>query len=489
VPDCTGKECGGDGCNGLCGECGCGEDCTVAGLCLFTACAGKECGPDGCGGKCGACPSGQYCVAGSCPSGNQECEDGNEEPWDGCNAGKLSEFAAATTTALNQENPATAALDDGRYLIAWQSDEQDGSGAGVFARMFEEDGQAYGGEFQINTATYGAQKKPAAAALPGGGFIVVWESSGQDGFLEGIFAQRFSAGGLPLDGEFQVNAMADFAQTNPNVATFGDGSFIISWQTPKMDGSDEAAVARRYNADGLPLGPEAVLNTMALGNQHVPRIAPFQDSGWLAAWASFQQDGNGWGIFAQLFESTGVKKGFEFQVNTESSQHQYAPGAAALEAGGFVVVWQSLGQDGADYSIYGQRFGASNKAGEEFLVHDPSPGKEEAPEAGHVGSGAFVVVWQSCPSLEGGPGADGDGCGVLARVFDKKGVALAGELLLHEWKAQDQSNPSLAVFASGTFLVAWQSCPPAYAPADGQDGDSCGIYARRFTKTGANVYH
>jgi len=63
VPNCGGKECGGDGCDGSCGQCtgdlhcvdgACESDCTPN-------CAGKECGDDGCGGECGPCPAGYIC--------------------------------------------------------------------------------------------------------------------------------------------------------------------------------------------------------------------------------------------------------------------------------------------------------------------------------------------------------------------------------------------------------------------------------------------
>lgn len=65
VPDCTGKACGDDGCGGLCGDCAenefCGEDFTCVLKGCEPACAGKACGPDGCGGACGTCAEGQVC--------------------------------------------------------------------------------------------------------------------------------------------------------------------------------------------------------------------------------------------------------------------------------------------------------------------------------------------------------------------------------------------------------------------------------------------
>ncbi|MBW2990786.1 hypothetical protein KY348_03710 [Candidatus Woesearchaeota archaeon] len=84
TPDCVGKECGGDGCGGSCGSCSGGETCQN-GQCVSTCtpdCVGKECGGDGCGGSCGTCSGGYNCVNGVCvstcsdecsPSGSREC--------------------------------------------------------------------------------------------------------------------------------------------------------------------------------------------------------------------------------------------------------------------------------------------------------------------------------------------------------------------------------------------------------------------------------
>ena len=70
TPDCVGRQCGDDGCNGSCGSCGAGFKCNTDQMCQ--GCEGhcnrgdedasvNECGPDGCGRKCGTCRLGQYC--------------------------------------------------------------------------------------------------------------------------------------------------------------------------------------------------------------------------------------------------------------------------------------------------------------------------------------------------------------------------------------------------------------------------------------------
>ena len=63
-PQCDGKQCGDDGCGGICGTCSNGQECSDVGQCetpCVPDCNGKTCGDDGCGGTCGTCPDGSTC--------------------------------------------------------------------------------------------------------------------------------------------------------------------------------------------------------------------------------------------------------------------------------------------------------------------------------------------------------------------------------------------------------------------------------------------
>ncbi len=86
TPDCSGKECGADGCGGTCGTCSGPQEVCVEGQCVCQpACAAKECGDDGCGGTCGTCPAGSDCQAGRCKPTcwTGPCEPGYQK-YDGC---------------------------------------------------------------------------------------------------------------------------------------------------------------------------------------------------------------------------------------------------------------------------------------------------------------------------------------------------------------------------------------------------------------------
>ena len=71
VPNCDGKECGDDGCGGVCGHCPSGDGsvndtlCQSGGQCMdpcVADCLGRECGVNICGGTCGKCESGWVCI-------------------------------------------------------------------------------------------------------------------------------------------------------------------------------------------------------------------------------------------------------------------------------------------------------------------------------------------------------------------------------------------------------------------------------------------
>ncbi len=83
VPDCSGRQCGENGCGGTCGQCKQGEVCLYSGKCCVPDCQGRECGDDGCGGLCGAkthknagkCEVGARCMDGKCVADcNSQCD-------------------------------------------------------------------------------------------------------------------------------------------------------------------------------------------------------------------------------------------------------------------------------------------------------------------------------------------------------------------------------------------------------------------------------
>ena len=56
-------------------------------------------------------------------------------------------------------------------------------------------------------------------------------------------------------------------------------------------------------------------------------------------------------IGATVWSEEPVPVGLEFQVNTYTTENQGRPAVAFNIEGAFVVVWESIRQDGSDWSI------------------------------------------------------------------------------------------------------------------------------------------
>ena len=85
-PACDGKECGDDGCDGVCGSCPGLQDVCIEGTCVCEPqCDGKECGDDGCEGSCGECEGELVCDNGICIGcGDSICNEDEGETCETC---------------------------------------------------------------------------------------------------------------------------------------------------------------------------------------------------------------------------------------------------------------------------------------------------------------------------------------------------------------------------------------------------------------------
>ncbi len=219
-----------------------------------------------------------------------------------------------------------------------------------------------GSEFRVNTYTSGAQDESSVAGLDGGGFVVTWSSGNQDGSNHGIYSQRYAADGTASGSEFRVNTYTSSTQQDPSVAGLDGGGFVVTWYSQNQDGSGYGVYAQRYAADGTASGSEFRVNTYTSSSQYQPSVAALDGGGFVVTWSSSGQDGSDYGIYGQRYAADGTALGSEFRVNTYTSSDQEYPSVAALDGGGFIVTWSSRNQDGSSLGIYGQRYAADGTA-------------------------------------------------------------------------------------------------------------------------------
>jgi hypothetical protein len=85
------------------------------------------------------------------------------------------------------------------------------------------------------------------------------------------------------------------------VASAGGGGFIVVWESDGQDGSSIATVARRYDGAGTPQGEELIVNTYTTGAQNLPAVAMSADERFVVVWNSFGQDGSLDGVLGRRY--------------------------------------------------------------------------------------------------------------------------------------------------------------------------------------------
>ena len=352
----------------------------------------------------------------------------------------------------HQLDPDIATLADGGFVVTWHSAGQDGSEWGVYGQRYDASGVAAGPEFQVNTYTSNNQYNPVVAALADGGFVVIWQSDHQDGSYTGVYGQRYDAAGIVVGPEFRVDGSAYDYHRSPAITALADGGFVVTWTSNSLGASDYGIFGQRYDAAGVAVGPEFQVNTYASSYQQNPSVTALADGGFVVTWQSRGQDGNFNGIFGQRYDAAGSAVGLEFQVNTYWNLDQREPAVTALADGGFVVTWEST-QDGSNTGIYGQRYDAAGVAvGPEFQINTYTNDFQEDPAVAALADGGFVVTWRSF-------GQDGSGGGIYGQRYDAAGVAVGTEFQVNTYTDGGQRRSAITVLADGGFIVTWDSDP------------------------------
>jgi hypothetical protein len=210
------------------------------------------------------------------------------------------EFRVNTVTAGAQGSPSVAASQSGAFVVVWQSDGQDGSGLGVFGQRYVSSGLPSGSEFRVNSFTTGGQLAPSVAA-GSSTFVVAWQSQGQDGSGYGVFGQRFVLTGAPVGPEFLANTFVAGDQSESSIVGDITGDFAVVWSSAAQDGQSTGVFGQRVASNGTPLGPEFRVNSYTTAAQRSPSAAATFGGNFIVAWQSDQQDGSQYGVFSQRY--------------------------------------------------------------------------------------------------------------------------------------------------------------------------------------------
>ncbi len=328
-------------------------------------------------------------------------------------------------------------------------------------------------EFQVNTYTTANQYGATAANLgPSGSFVVTWnDQDGADGDGYGVRGRLFDVTGSPLGGEFTVTEFGTNNQGYARVGSNANGNFVVTWTEGGTPGGYQI-YARRFSSTGTPQGGNIAVNTYTTNTQAFSSVALDSTGNFVVVWQSLGQDGSERGVFGQLFNNTGAKVGAEFQVNQQTTGNQQDQRVARRPSGEFMVVWRSP-QDGNGGAVMARRYQANGTpvAGE-FQVNTRVLGYQYQPDPAYFSDGSAIIVWTSYNQ-------DGSNGGVYGQRLDASGVKLGPEFNINTFTTNFQGRPAVAVAPDDSFAVIWQS--------DLQDGDNLGVRAQQFDATGKRL--
>ncbi len=285
-------------------------------------------------------------------------------------------------------------------------------------------------------------------------------------------------GGLAMSVQAQESRVNTFTpnyqETSPEtpraVAIDSQGNYVVTWSSKNQDGDGWGVYAQRYNGLGVAQGSEFRVNTTTTGDQRYSTVAMNANGDFVIAWSSKDPSGDDWNVKARRYNAQGTALGSEFRVNSSTADDRMFPAVAMDALGNFVVTWSSKNQDGSGWGVYGQRFTVLGlPLGFEFLVNGVTSGDQTYTSIAMDALGNFVVAWSS-------HNQDGDGWSVQARRYTAAGLLQGNGFRVNTTTENDQMYPSVGMNATGDFIITWSS--------NGQDGSGWGVYGQRYNALG-----
>jgi predicted 3-demethylubiquinone-9 3-methyltransferase (glyoxalase superfamily) len=369
----------------------------------------------------------------------------------------------------DQSEPSIAIDGCGNFLVTW-TDERNGD-QDIYAQRYSSEGTALGNNFLVNHDQGDAtHNSPSITADVNGNFVITW-SDFRSGYLSDIYAQRYSADGTALGGNFKVNEDSGFVyHYAPDIASDENGNFIITW----FDGSDSKSnqsyqevlnegktlknnvsvnsntepdiYAQRYLNDGTPLGSNFKVNDDSVyALQDCPSITIDGNGNFVIAW---QDERNGdWDIYFQRYNSDGTPLGNNSRVeDSTASEYQWNPSISSDGDGNFIISWQD--RRNGDFDIYAQRYLSDGTAlGSNFKVNDESiNAHHSSPDISVDGSGKFIITWTD--NRNGGQD-------IFSQRFLGNGTAYGNNFRVTNTSDEFQLLPAVTTMNDKIFTV-WQ---------------------------------
>jgi serine protease len=222
----------------------------------------------------------------------------------------------------------------GNFIIT--TNESDGSGRGVYFRMYDRFGNALANPIRVNDVTASDQFGGKIAIGSDGRFVISWARWNSANKID-LFFKIYNSSGQALTS----SALVANSSPNQSIDAFlfqPNGDMVLTFSAAINNDFD--VWMRRYSSAGFPAGSAVKVNSYTSSIQVSSKLAASVQGKMLVTWESYRQDGDGWSCYAQLFNSLGAKLGSAARLTTELSSYQPSCEIGMASDGNFAVTWQ-----------------------------------------------------------------------------------------------------------------------------------------------------
>jgi hypothetical protein len=364
------------------------------------------------------------------------------------------DFQVNTYTHDDQGYPDVARFPDGGFVVVWE--DSGDSPNGIKGRLFQDSGAPASGEILLVGAdTFNSSSPPRVAALPGGGFAVVW------GDFHDILLRRFDGEARPLGDPVVVNGVGPGGNAQPDVAADSAGNLAIVWV--QFTYPDAPVLLRRYDAAGAPQGDPVKVSQFIMADRASPRVAVNDSGSVLMSWRESR--------YVQTRRFDGPNGAWGPEAPVDADYPRASPVVLYPEGDGALVVGSG------EVSV--QRLDASGKPLGALLPIDQATYTSGDPDVAVDASGRAFVVWSQVDASSH--------LRIYGRLLDRAWQPLGDARPISSVSKLHDQFPAVAA-GGGGFTAVWANgelpiwfepiTPPR--PQDGRDGDSFGVFAQAF---------
>lgn len=348
-------------------------------------------------------------------------------------------------------------------------------------------------EQRVNSYQNNWQREPHVAAMPDGGWIIVYEGyyneyDGSDVGFSYVAAQRYNADGTRRGAETIVSAYDDTASTSPSIAVLKDGGYVVTWAfAPDHDifTNGSRTLAQVFNADGSARSSIFTADVAPSFRTVAPEVVARGDGGFSLSWGI---DSSGGPTFDDVrirhYSASGQAISGDQRLNTRVAEFdQSVTRSATLADGRAIVIWgseASIDNGGAGVNdVRASLIGADGRVikGDFHLLRTSGSAGFETNSGYDVtalANGGFAVVAEDYAFRFD---ADRDGRLLMLATYDAAGNRTMLKQAVHI-PSHSFHDASLTQLATGEIMVTWST----YGPASGNGID---VFGRMFSASGA----